>query len=604
MKKVPIRKLSPGTASQIAAGEVVENPSSVVKELVENALDAGAKRIRVLLKKGGVQEITVIDDGNGIPSHELRLALERHATSKIQNIGDLSTVLTLGFRGEALPSIASVAKLSITSRQCREETGSSIYLEGGIEKTFQEVGFPIGTKVTVQDLFFNTPARRKFLKGISAETAKVSRVMQVLALSRPDVSFTLKREKGVLWETPGDGELINVVLTLFGHDMGRQLIPLHFTDKDYHLNGYVGNPLFSLNNRSYQFFFVNGRVVQSKPLRESLDKSYSSLVTAKKYPAAFLFLSLPPADIDVNIHPSKTEIRLYDEQFVRTFLINSLNTAFQTGRRIPAYKWKEETARAGKKDNAFPVEIKGRSQEEISTYGEEKKNILFYAEDAPVFNEKTEALLSQEVPVNKSENLTLFSEQLLEKPFFSVIIGQVFGTYILLQKGEELFFMDQHAAHERILWEKLQNNKNDSLPGSQVALPLPFELPMDVAEELSGKIKMLEEIGLELEQFGNNTFIIRKVPVFLQDIFHPEMLMDFFEKLVSKPLEKEDLQKEALLQLSCKAAIKANKTLTLQEIKALLQQLQECRNPYFCPHGRPVFFKMNKAELEKYFKRR
>lgn len=575
MKKVPIRKLSPETASQIAAGEVVENPASVVKELIENALDAGAKRIRVLLKKGGMQEITVIDDGSGIPAHELRLALERHATSKIKDIDDLSTVRTLGFRGEALPSISSVAKISITSRQYREETGVSIYLEGGIEKSFQEVGFPLGTRVTVQDLFFNIPARRKFLKGISAETAKVSRVMQVLALSRPDVSFTLKREKGVLWETPGDGELINVIVTLFGHEIGRQLIPLHFTENDYHLNGYVGNPLFSLNNRSYQFFFVNGRVVQSKPLRESLDKSYSGLVTAKKYPVAFLFLSLPPADIDVNIHPSKTEIRLYDEKFVRTFLINSLNTAFQTERRIPAY-------------NAYKV----------------KNNNFFSAENAPVVNKKTEALLSPEVPVNIGENLTLFSEQLLEKPFFSDIIGQIFGTYILLQKGEGLFFMDQHAAHERILWEKLQDSRSNSLPGSQVALPLPFELPMDAAEELSGKIKILEEIGLEVEQFGNNTFIIRKVPVFLQDIFYPEMLMDFFENLASQPLEKEELQKEALLQLSCKAAIKANKTLTLQEIKALLQQLQECRNPYYCPHGRPVFFKMNKAELEKYFKRR
>ena len=330
MKKVPIRKLSPETASQIAAGEVVENPASVVKELIENALDAGAKRIRVLLKKGGMQEITVIDDGSGIPAHELRLALERHATSKIKDIDDLSTVRTLGFRGEALPSISSVAKISITSRQYREETGVSIYLEGGIEKSFQEVGFPLGTRVTVQDLFFNIPARRKFLKGISAETAKVSRVMQVLALSRPDVSFTLKREKGVLWETPGDGELINVIVTLFGHEIGRQLIPLHFTENDYHLNGYVGNPYF-LNNRVISSF-VNGRVVQSKP-QESLWIKAIRPGHGEKIPCCVSFPFLP-ADIDVNIHPSKQKFGCM-MKICALFLINSLNTAKR--KKIPAY---------------------------------------------------------------------------------------------------------------------------------------------------------------------------------------------------------------------------------------------------------------------------
>ncbi len=612
---MPIRKLSPGTANQIAAGEVVESPSSVVKELVENALDAGAKRIRVILKKGGLQEITVIDDGDGIPSTELRLAVERHATSKIQNIEDLDTVHTLGFRGEALPSISSVSKLSITSRQCREEAGTYLFLEGGTEKSFQEVGFPAGTRVIVQDLFFNIPARRKFLKGLAAETAKVSRTMQVLALSRPDVSFILEREKGILFETSGDGQLINVILTLLGHDMERNLIPLHFTEDNYCLDGYVSDPLFARSNRSYQFFFVNGRVVRSKTFRESLDKSYSSLVTSKKYPLAFLFLSLPPAEIDVNVHPAKTEIRLYREEFVRSFLIRSLNIAFQTGKRIPAFSWKEEINRVKKGGNVQPGGEKAHFQEEIITYGA-RENRFSPSADTPVFTKRTpvftertdEAFLSEKSyeksPLESGENLTLLTKPLLKEPFFEVIIGQVFETYILLQKGEELFFLDQHAAHERILWEKLQQKNNDALLSSQIALPLPFELPMDMAEQLSAKIKILEEIGLELEQFGNNTFIIRRVPIFLKDIFHPEMLQDLFEELTSKPLEKEDFQKEALLQLSCKAAIKANKSLTFKEIRSLLQQLQECRDPFFCPHGRPVFFQMKKTELEKYFKRR
>ncbi|NLX91308.1 MAG: DNA mismatch repair endonuclease MutL [Firmicutes bacterium] len=585
---MPIKKLPPETANQIAAGEVVENPASVVKELVENALDAGAGRIRVLLQQGGLREITVIDNGSGIPPGELRLAVERHATSKILDIGDLGSVLTLGFRGEALPSIASVSRLTITSRHYEDEAGASIFLEGGVEKDFKEIGFPVGTRVTVQDLFFNTPARRKFLKGISAETAKVSRMMQVLSLSRPDVSFTLEREKGVLWETSGDGNLKNVILTLFGHDLGKQLIPLDFTEKEYRLRGYVSDPTSFRNNRGFQFFYVNGRAVQSKPLRESLDKSYSSLITSKKYPLAFLFLSLPPADIDVNVHPSKTEIRLYQEELVRSFLVKSLSAAFQGGRRFPVYNWRGETIQTEKKTDSCPQKV--QIQENILAYGENE------LEEKPGYFNREHLLKSEKPALNK--------EPLLEKPFYDMIVGQAFGTYILLQKGEDLLFMDQHAAHERILWERVQQTNSDLLQGSQIALPLPFELPLYIAEEIYGKLNLLEEIGLELERFGHNTFIIRTVPLFLKDVFYPEMLLDLFEKLTSQPLKREDFQKEALLQLSCKAALKANKALTTEEIRALLEQLEKCRDPFFCPHGRPVFFKMNKAELEKYFKRR
>ena len=281
MNKVFIKKLPPATANQIAAGEVVSGPSSVVKELVENALDAGAKRIRVLLKKGGLGEVTVIDDGCGISPGELRMAIQRHATSKIRNLEDLQDVLSLGFRGEALPSIASISKMSITSRQSGDEAGTRIYLEAGIEKGYGGIGFPVGTKVTVKSLFFNTPARRKFLKGIPAETAKISRIMQTLALSRPEVFFSLERERGILWSTAGDGNLKNTILTLFGHGLCGQLIPLHFREKNYYLHGYVSDPLFFRSNRRHQFFFVNDRAIQSRLLSEALDKSYSGLVTSK-----------------------------------------------------------------------------------------------------------------------------------------------------------------------------------------------------------------------------------------------------------------------------------------------------------------------------------
>ncbi len=587
---MPIKKLSPATADQIAAGEVVAGPSSVVKELVENALDAGAGRIRVLLQKGGLKGITVIDDGGGIPPGELRLAVQRHATSKIQNIEDLQDVLTLGFRGEALPSIASVCKMSITSRQNSDAAGTRIILEGGIEKDFGEVGFPVGTRVTIEDLFFNTPARQKFLKGIPAETAKVSRTMQTLALSRPDVFFALEREKGVLWETTGDGDLKKTILTLFGHDLQGQLIPLHFTEGNYALRGYISNPLFFRNNRRYQYFFVNGRIVQSKLLSGALDESYSGIVTAKKFPQAYLFFALSPADLDVNVHPTKSEIRFYREEKVRGFLLGALGTAFQSGKKIPAYSWKTGAVRSGEKVKTDASRIKEQLQ----------GNLFSYEKSTP--EGELENLVRE--PVLQNERQVLSAAPLPGKPFYDLIVGQAFGTYIILQKGEGLLFMDQHAAHERILWEKVQEQGSELVHGSQIALPLPFELPAYAVESLAEKIKLLEEIGLELEQFGNNTFIIRKIPIFLKDVFYPEMLLDFFEKLGSGPLESRDLQKEALLQLSCKAAIKANKALTPEEIRSLIGQLEKCRDPYFCPHGRPVFFQMSKTELEKYFKRR
>ena len=591
-----IRKLSPETANQIAAGEVVESPSSVVKELIENALDAGAGRISVTLKNGGLQEITVTDDGGGIASDELRIALQRHATSKIQRIEDLENIHTLGFRGEALPSIASVAKVTLTSRREQDEAGVSIYLEGGSEKSFGEVGFPVGTRVTVQDLFYNTPARKKFLKGVPAETAKISRMIQVLALSRPEVAFKLSREKGGLLETFGEGKLLNVILRLYGYELGRQLLPVDYTEGDYSLYGYVSNPYYFRNSKTQQFFFVNGRAVQSKPLRESLAKSSGELVTSKKFPLAFLFLTLPGGELDVNVHPSKTEIRLYREDFTRVFLNKSLSSAFQGGVKIPVYDWAGE---AIKKTGAGYKNIYGAGgKQQPAGEGFVNETVIGAgSQEAVAGYEKKEA--------QPGGNLTLFPAEREEGPYFDydVIIGQAFETYVFLQKGAELYIMDQHAAHERVLWESVLKQYKERIPGSQITLPLPFELPPDLAEELSGKLDIFEEIGLELAHFGGNTFVARKIPDFIKDRFHPEMLCEILEKQIVHPLEREDFQKEALMQLSCKAAVKAHKVLRNEEIERLLKDLRKCDNPYTCPHGRPIFIKMGRNDLEKYFKR-
>ncbi|MDO9536429.1 MAG: DNA mismatch repair endonuclease MutL [Bacillota bacterium] len=590
---MPIQKLDAITSEHINAGEIVENPSSVVKELVENSLDAGAKRIKVSLKNGGLEEISVVDDGSGIHSKEVRLALERHATSKIICLDDLENIKSLGFRGEALPSIASVSELEITTRHEEEDTGINIILKGNQEVFFKEVGFPAGTRVTVKDLFFNTPARLKFLKGIPAETARVTRTIHLLALSRPDVSFSLVKETGVLLETYGDGNLLNVILSIYGNILGRELIPLNFHSGDFSLNGFVSNPSFSRNSRNYQVFYVNKRYVRSQLMKEVLDKAFSKIITSRRYPAAFLFLTLPPQELDVNVHPAKVEVRFREEDAVKKFLGESLGEAFSPSYFIPRQN-KTEIASLDSPQRRHEPEQRMKQSYFNVHYTEKPGEKEIVREEGPQACINYEFLLGKATP-----HAELFTKKVFEGP----ISGQIFGTYIILQEGEDLVLVDQHAAHERVIWEKVQDREMEKDHYVQEILPIPLELPTFIIEILQDKIGLLKEIGLEMEQFGNNTFIIRAVPFFLKDVFTAELFMDIFENLSGSKMTETEFQKETLLQLSCKAAVKANKLLTLKEMESLLEQLSKCDNPYFCPHGRPVMVKIGKAAIEKYFKR-
>ncbi|MGI5822917.1 MAG: DNA mismatch repair endonuclease MutL [Dethiobacteria bacterium] len=585
-----IRILDSRTANQIAAGEVVENPAALVKELLENSLDAGAKQIRIFLHKGGLKEITVIDDGAGIPPQEVRRALERHATSKITCPEDLQNIQTLGFRGEALPSIASVSRLSITTRHRAEESGVYAFFEGGREKAFKETGFAAGTRVTVQDLFYNTPARAKFLKGTATETARVTRTVQQLALSRPDVSFTLYREGKLLLETTGDGRLLNVIVKIYGSTLGRELVALNFNAADLTLNGYISNPTYSRRSRNLQAFFVNRRFVQSPLLRKALERSYTRIVTSRRYPVAFLFLDLPPEKIDVNVHPGKTEIRFQDEAGVQGFLEQSFNEAFS-----PAYILAGPAAKpAGQKTPRHQTALT-EQQENIKEHSASfRPNQVFPAGPA---------VQNIPAPVNSSD--ILFKNKFLDEAAFDgFILGQVFATYLVLVKDDDLVFVDQHAAHERIIWEKLQRQAEEKKQPVQKILPFTLELPSPAAAEFQERMAPLRDLGLEIEHFGHNTFIIRAVPLFIKDIFSAEMFRDIFEDLSLQELAAHEFLKETRLQLACKAAIKANQVLTTAEMRTLLEQLKKCANPFFCPHGRPVMFKITKTEMEKQFKRR
>ena len=597
---MPIHKLDARISEQIAAGEVVENPASVVKELVENSLDAGAKRIKVIFKKGGLQEITVIDDGSGIPAGEVRLALERHATSKISSLQDLQAICTLGFRGEALPSIASVSRMSISTRHRSEETGRYIFLEGGVEKESKEIGFPPGTRITVKDLFYNTPARLKFLKGVAAEAGKISRIIHLLALSSPNTAFSLIKQNEVLLELPGDGKLLNVISKIFGNDLARELVPLHFESADFTLKGYVSNPAYSRNSRNYQLFYINGRYVRSQLIQNALDRSFASIVTAKRYPVAFLYLDIAPENIDVNVHPSKIEVRFHQEERVRLFLEQSLKEAF-----TPAYFFPMVQKQNTRYKDTSP-EITAKQAIKVGFNREDTVKDNSYHEDIRRNLQLQIAESRTPFPEKNIINSALSAEPFTGRCFDGLIKGQVFSTYIAVQKEDKLILIDQHAAHERVIWEKLQQRKEKEEKEQYVQeiLPLAVELPLQIAETVKDKLELLRDLGLEMEQFGNNTVIIRAVPFFLREIITAELMLDILEEVSDPALTEGEFQKEILLSLSCKTAIKANEHLTIEEINSLLAQLEKCKNPFFCPHGRPVAIKIEKYDIEKHFKRR
>ncbi len=626
-----IKKLDSQTTNQIAAGEVVENPASVIKELVENALDAGANRVKISFKQGGLEEITVTDDGRGIPSGELRMALERHATSKIATFEDLQTVNSLGFRGEALPSIASVSRLSITTMHEKETVGSYVFSNGGTETLFKETGFPQGTRVTVKNLFFNTPVRKKFLKSVSAETAKATKLVQNLALSRPDIAFSLDRNQKSVLQTPGDSSILNAILSIYGNELGHQLVPIEAHLGEYALLGYLSHPGYSRNNRNYQLFFVNQRYVKSSLIREELDRVFASFVTSKRFPIAFLYFVLPPGETDVNVHPTKTEIRFHHEPEIRQFIKQALKDHFSTSAR-PGWKnagfqasihagWEVDKKR---EEGGGGKEKKQEQQEQIEQVKQQKQefqahtlNTLPTPSPQQKGQERAEQLReAQQVQeeknnyqagdLNDTAKDRVISPAPVESFFhYDLILGQLFNTYIMLQKKNSLLFIDQHAAHERIIWEKMLRTE-DREQIKQSIIPLTMELSPAMTESALENLDLLSTMGLEMEQFGNNTFIIRTVPVFIKDIVTGELLQDILESVLLNEYRKDNkvVQKELLIQVSCKGSIKANQKLSLEEMESLIQQLKNCQEPFFCPHGRPVYYQIDKDEMEKQFHRR
>lgn len=626
MSKIAL--LTQDTIDKIAAGEVVERPSSVVKELVENAIDAKATAITIEIKEGGISFIRISDNGCGIDKSEVSLAFLRHSTSKIRSVEDLLSVSSLGFRGEALSSIAAVSRVELITKTPDSLTGVRYQIEGSKELAFEEIGAPDGTTFLVKDLFYNTPARKKFLKSAQTEGSYIADMVEKLALSHPDISFKFIQNNQTKLHTSGNGNIKDLIYHVFGREISNAVLPVDIENELFSVNGYIGKPVITRGNRNYEIYFINGRYVKSQLLSKAIEEAYKSFLMQHQYPFCVLYFTFKCESLDVNVHPTKMELRFDNNQEVYQYLCNGLYDVLSHKEMIPEVPVTEEKntvsiVREYKESIPEPFEARRlnqvRTQESIfsptqleSVRTSIKKDSPYEVKypnrvsENPVYSSDTPKHTMDNV---KYENITLESlnENFLTKDSKKKhrIIGQLFKTYWLVEFEDKLFIVDQHAAHEKVLYERTMATLREKEYTSQTISP-PMVLSLDANE-----ILMLEKyrdqiakMGYEVESFGGKEYMISAVPanlfkVDMKDLFI-EMLDDF-SNLSGR--ETPELILEKVASMSCKAAVKGNQSLSFMEFDALVEELLTLDNPYNCPHGRPTIISMTKYEIEKKFKR-
>jgi DNA mismatch repair protein MutL len=722
-----IHVLDEATINQIAAGEVVERPSAVVKELIENAMDAGATAITAEIKEGGLSLIRITDNGGGIAKEDIPLAFLRHATSKIKSAEDLLSVTSLGFRGEALSSIASVAQVELITKTPTALNGFRYVIEGGSEKALEEIGSPGGTTIIVRNLFFNTPARRKFLKSANTEGGYISDLMERLMVSHPNVSFKFIMNNQVKLQSSGNNSSKDILYQVYGRDITRELLPLEYQSEGFTVTGYIGKPSITRGNRNFENFFINGRYIKSSVITKAIEEAYKPYLMQHKYPFTSIYFEIDPEQIDVNVHPQKLEIRLKNGEEIYQQTYRILRDALSGKELIPKVSLvqeevkKEELPRIPEpfehnRRNQFlnqsgstdsdPVmtqtkpfqftygngtnaetshnitnkvaENKSSYNPDLSYHAENSKKERPNTDNQKVEHSRTgfpnqehsksldpeanlEALrilsgsekdLSTILPkgiseqsdgnqeadqaltsvktegTNISDNSTaqiiidkqmnLFTDSATpeeDKPFLSKqaleehrIIGQVFSTYWLVEYKKDLYIIDQHAAHEKVLYERIMTAaKTKTITSQQLLPPIVLSLTLREQEVLLKREEALQNLGYEIEHFGGNEYSVRAVPADLYGISEKELLFEFIDELVEDvagvgaPSANSILERVA--SLSCKAAVKANHAFSYEEASALIKELLTLENPYHCPHGRPVIISMSQYELERKFKR-
>jgi len=617
--------LPPDVASQIAAGEVVERPASVVKELIENSLDAGATRITIRVEEGGKKLIRVTDDGCGMDAEDAVLAFQRHATSKIKDADDLWRITTMGFRGEALPSIASVSHVELVTRPPNAEQGTRVVVEGGILQTVEPIGCPQGTTVTVKGLFFNTPARLKFLKAASTEFAHIAEVVSRYILAFPDVSFTLFHgDREILRHVP-TGDERSALAEVLGREIAQQLIPVQYHEPPYTVRGFVSPPTMSKPTRSHQWFFVNNRFVRNKTLSTAVSHAYHGFIPEGRQPIVVLFLDLPPELVDVNVHPAKIEVRFRKESEVQAVVVRALREALVAGQVIPVASLKPQpepsestltlrppstqpTPRSVQKDLAdFRTLLRIRfGRTEQATAPQIGAAPSQQTQTAPV----PSPVVSPQPPMHELPQPASVTQPktlpLIVRPVGLTPIKQLAATYILAENEQgDLFIVSQHRAHERVLFEQLvRRSEGSEVLRQGLVVPFTLNLGQTQAAFVEANLKVLKQAGFELEPFGRNTFLVRTVPAIIAQRDYEQILQDLIDELTAGEIPTTgELLFDLLAAVACKAAIKAGDVLSFEEMQQLLDDLLSLENPALCPHGQPVIITLTKSELDKRFER-
>lgn len=652
-----IALLSQETIDKIAAGEVIERPSSVVKELVENAIDAGSSAVTVEIKEGGISFIRISDNGCGIEKEQIPLAFLRHSTSKIKSVEDLFTVTSLGFRGEALSSIAAVSQVELITKTNGDFTGSRYLIEGSKEVSLEEIGAPDGTTFIIRNLFYNTPARKKFLKSAQTEGTYIHELMQRMILSHPDVAFKFIMNNQVKLQSSGNGNIKDIIYHLYGRDITKALLPIAHESELFKVSGFIGKPMISRGNRGYELYFVNGRFIRSQILSKAIEDAFKPFLMQHQYPFTVLYFEIDSSLLDVNVHPTKMELRFSNQQElyreVQSILSASLvhrdiipevpvDTPKKNEMEVPKIekvmpepfeqKRLEEIRKAVRKDSPYEIKypvsrpmgtgpVSSAAQEKLldtikSMPPEDMMEERIQKEPLPEQSKKeTEKELAKEAYVLREEETygakpegsyeqgSFLKEEEMAK---QKIIGQLFDTYWLVEYNDRLFIVDQHAAHEKVMYEKLKKQfEKKEFTSQAISPPIVITLSMREAEVLERFKEQFTKLGFEIEHFGGAEYSICGVPGNLYRLNTRDVLIEMLDELTDGISERAttDVILDKIASMSCKAAVKGSQRLSLPEMEQLMKDLMKLDNPYNCPHGRPTIIAMSKYEIEKKFKR-
>ena len=588
-----VHVLDDNTINKIAAGEVVERPASVIKELVENAIDAKADRIEVEIMAGGTSFMRVSDNGIGMSREDAEKAILRHATSKIVQVDDLQAIATLGFRGEALPSIASVSRFNLQTRQAGAELGTEIKITGGKTTEIGVAGCNLGTTIRVEDLFFNTPARKKFLKTNNTESGRINEFIIKLAISHPEIAFKLINNNKSSLATPGRGDLKETLQSLYGASVGQSLLPLEFEDEDIKLWGFVSKPSAIRSSRSWQTFIVNGRIIASRAIAKAIDNAYHALIPKSGYPLIALNIEVPQHTIDVNVHPQKTEMKFEDESRIFKAVYKAVLDAVR-----PKGQVGQLGQLAAQADHVQQHVEKGLQE---LNFGQSVMNFPLREEKPAMTWQEGTIALAQDKSVKSVQSVVDEEEKL---PTAGMIpIGQVDDTYIIAQDEDSLYIVDQHAAHERVLFDRF-SAQAEHIPSQQLLVHLILDFTTHESQIIEENLELLAGLGFGLEPSGPNQFRLMEVPADVPSSQAEEFIREVLASMeeLHRPTAAE-LRQAVLATTACKAAIKAGFKLNYRQMEILLQELNDTAMPYTCPHGRPTIIKFSSDELAKMFKR-